>query len=81
MLKCDFKLKSFEIEIIEITLRQGCSPINFLHIFRTPFTKNISERLRSSRPEVFCKIVVPKNFTKFTGKHQCQSLLFNKVAV
>ena len=23
---------------------------------------------------------VPKNFAKFTGKHQCQSLLFNKVA-
>ena len=23
---------------------------------------------------------VPKNFTKFTGKHLCQSLLFNKVA-
>ena len=30
---------------IEITLRHGCSPVNLLHIFRTPFTKNTSERL------------------------------------
>ena len=35
---------------------------------------------RSSRP-VFCKKCVLRNFTKFTGKHLCQSLFFNKVAV
>ena len=33
---------------------------------------------RSSRPEVFCKKGVLRNFTKFTGKHLCQSLFFNK---
>ena len=27
---------------IEITFQQGCSPVNLLHIFRTPFTKNTS---------------------------------------
>ena len=27
---------------IEITLRHGCSPVNFLHIFRIYFPKNIS---------------------------------------
>ena len=27
---------------IEITLRHGCSPVNLLQIFRTPFRKNIS---------------------------------------
>ena len=27
---------------IEITLPHGCSPVNLLHIFRTPFTKNTS---------------------------------------
>ena len=27
---------------IEITLRYGCSPVNLLHIFRTPFYKNTS---------------------------------------
>ena len=35
---------------------------------------------RSSRPEVFCKKDVLRNFAKFTGKHLCQSLFFNKVA-
>ena len=34
---------------------------------------------RSSRAEVFCKKGVLGNFTKFTGKHLYQSLLFNKV--
>ena len=35
---------------------------------------------RSSRPEVFCRKGVLKNFTTFTGKYLCQSLFFNKVA-
>ena len=35
---------------------------------------------RSSLPEVFCKKGVLRNFAKFTGKHLCQSLFFNKVA-
>ena len=34
---------------------------------------------RSSRPEVFCKRGVLRNFAKFTGKHLRQSLFFNKV--
>ena len=33
---------------------------------------------RSSHPEVFCKKVALKKFTKFTGKHLCQSLFFSK---
>ena len=33
-----------------------------------------------NRPEVFCIKVVLKNFANFTGKHLCQSLIFNKVA-
>ena len=40
----------------------------------------IDNILRSSRTEVFCEKGVLKNFTKFTGKHLCQSLFFNKVA-
>ena len=36
-------------------------------------------RQRSSRPEVFCRKGVLRNFAKFTGKHMCQSLFFNKV--
>ena len=34
----------------------------------------------SSRPDVFCKKGVLRNFGKFTGKHSCQRLYFNKVA-
>ena len=32
-------------KFIEITLRQGCSLVNLLHIFKTPFIKNSSGRL------------------------------------
>ena len=35
---------------------------------------------RSSRQDVFCEKDVLRNFIKFTGKHLCQSLFFNKVA-
>ena len=35
---------------------------------------------RSSRPEMFYKKAVHRNFAKFTGKHLSQSLFFNKVA-
>ena len=36
--------------------------------------------LGTSHPEVFCKKVTFKSFTKLTGKHLCQSPLFKKVA-
>ena len=39
-----------------------------------------NHQIRSSRPGVFCKKAFLRNFTKFTGKHLCQSLLFNKVS-
>ena len=32
--------KKFQSNFIEITLRHGCSPVNLLHIFRTPFLEN-----------------------------------------
>ena len=35
---------------------------------------------RSSRPEMYCKKCVHRNFAEFTGKPLCQSLFFNKVA-
>ena len=31
----------------------------------------------SSRPELFCKKVILRNFAKYTGKHLCQSLFLN----
>ena len=38
MPKCDFNK-------VALQLRHGCSPVNFLHIFRTPFPWNTSEML------------------------------------
>ena len=35
---------------------------------------------RSSRPKVFCKKGIVRNFGKFTGKHLCQNVFLNKVA-
>ena len=40
---------------------------------------NTVVNFRSSHPEVFRKKGVHINFTKFTGKHLCLSLFFNKV--
>ena len=44
------------------------------------YTWQSSIPIRGSRPEVFCKEGVFRNFIKFTGKHLCQRLFFNKVA-
>ena len=41
---------------------------------------NTISSLRNSRPEVSCKKDVLRRFTKFLGKHLCQSLFLNKVA-
>ena len=35
---------------------------------------NTTMKYRSSRPEVFCEKGVLRNFTKFTGKHQKDTL-------
>ena len=35
--------------------------------------------IRSSHPEVFCKKRVLKYFAKFSEKHLCQNLSFNKI--
>ena len=39
----------------------------------------IYSETRSSHPEVFCKRVVLKKFTKFTGKHLCRSIFLIKL--
>ena len=40
----------------------------------------VKQIYKSSRPGVFCKKVVLRNFVKFTVKHLCQSPFSNKVA-
>ena len=47
---------------------------------KTHFFVSHHKNLRSSRLEVYCKKDVLRNFAKFTGKHPCQSVYFNKVA-
>ena len=39
-----FLIKLLFCNFIEIALRHGCSPVNLLHIFRTPFPQNTSEK-------------------------------------
>ena len=41
MLKCDL-LRKLLRNFIEIVLWHGCSLVNWLHIFRTPFSRNTS---------------------------------------
>ena len=41
----DQPCRSVICNFLEITLRRGCSPVDLLHIFRTPFLKNSSGRL------------------------------------
>ena len=44
------------------------------------YSKILWRPCRSSRSEVFCRKAFLKKWSKFTGKHLCQSLFFNKVA-
>ena len=58
--------------------------LNFLslvnHGGRHFYSSQNLRTLRSIRPEVFCKKGVLRNLERFTEKHLCQSLFFNKVA-
>ena len=38
-------LMKLQSNFIDIVLRHGCSPVNLLHIFRTPSSRNTSARL------------------------------------
>ena len=41
-------MSKMQSNFIKITLQHGCSPVNLLHIFRTPFPKNTSGGLSLS---------------------------------
>ena len=58
-----------------------CSVILNYKLFRALETRFVRRgQQRSSRLEVFCRRRVLENFPKFTGKHLCQILFFDKVA-
>ena len=60
---------TLQSNFIEIALRHGCSPVNSLHIFRTPFPLNIFGRLlQKFISKVTCKVT-----TQYKKTHQNQS--------
>ena len=63
---------------IEIALRQGCSPVNLLHIFRTPFLKNTSGRLLLLFQKSTCSHTV-KCTIVITGNHLQSDLIFSGI--
>ena len=69
--------KVFSIELlcnfIEITLRHGCSPVNWLHIFRTPYYRNISGGLPL---EIYCK-----GYKKYDYYFMYQKLISSEAAI
>ena len=49
----------------------------FTNCSKTYFSSK--NNIKKQPPEKFCEKGVLKNFTKFTGKHLCPSLFFNKL--
>ena len=74
----------FQVQILCFHIKLRVRPV-----FGTLLLINFQESLkdwpiflnfyRSSRPDVFWKKGVHRNFTKLTAKHLCQGLTFNKV--
>ena len=52
----------------------------FIWIYQSCNQNMLIVNKQKQPPEVFFKKCILKNFAKFTGKHLCQSLSFNKVA-
>ena len=51
--------------------------IHVVYSWATELLRAGAEIYKSSRPEVFCKKDILRNFAKFIGKHLCQSLFKN----
>ena len=58
--------------------------LKFFIIFKKPIFKEhfymLANFYRNSRPEVYCRKGVLRNFAKFTGKHMCQIIFFSEAA-
>ena len=68
------KLNKIELsEELMVMWRERTGPLrkNMSPLYRDKNEKDKS--FRSSHRQVFCKIGVLRNFTKFTGEHLCQS--------
>ena len=73
---CDYNVKknsSYTNSAIGFRICKWKKPTSWIEIQRLiPCGFNLHGNSRSSRPEVFCKEGVLRNFAKFTGKHLCQ---------
>ena len=80
---------SFCLDLTQVACLTSYRPplgLAYLWSFEKAFKKllrifiQVNQILQKQTPEVFYKKGVVRNFTKFTRKHLCQSLFFNKVA-
>ena len=53
-----------------------CTPVCFTYCNLVLKSRQVLKDFRSSRPEVFCKKGILKNFAKLTGEHLCWESLF-----
>ena len=58
----------------EITLRHGCSPVNLLHIFRTPFPENTSGWLLLQDPKYASVHESQQKANQFRSSHRMYSM-------
>ena len=61
----------FFTEHLRWLLLNRCDKSNRIYITLSKIAVGFMNCFRSSRPELFCKKGVLKNFTKLTGKHLC----------
>ena len=65
---------TLQCNLIEIALRHGCSTVNLLHIFRTPFPKNTSIWLLLTECTCYCKNAkIPKLQVTLTSEESGKS--------
>ena len=79
-----YDCKKHQCYLLEYSNNSKCWVLQITMNFSAPFSSCsiflwMPEISRNSRPEVFCKKCVLRNFSWFTGKHLCQSLFLNKV--
>ena len=84
--KLSKKMSILEFTLVKKPSKVTCFFCKFSKNMRTFGLPNVKQLNMVGRPDVFLKKVKVfleislRNFAKFTGKHLCQSLFFNKVA-
>ena len=76
--RCGQFLINLQYQLIFVRIRNQKKLDVWIRKYQT-ILRLVAFTFRSSLLEMFCKKGALKNFAKFTGKHLCQSLIFNKV--